>query len=396
MLLRTTTTTRAMVSAFGTMLFLATGVGCGGTPTPPNDGSTGNDGSVQMMDGSSTPDASGDGGGGGSMDCASIAQRTCARAQNCTPLVFERTYESMALCVAAVTQSCALNVASPLPEDNGVVDAAACETALDSCPAYLNSIASAAGSMLPPSCEHRRGSRSSAMSGMGRSCGADFMCVAGEYCYGVTQAPVCQNGSCGTPDRLMTGFNTCNMATRDPCDVNNNQRCTRLFDMAQANRISTDMNGSRYTCRQVTLGGVGASCAASTNMGCQPGLVCTAGFTCQPLLGQGMSCDGAAADQCDTRLGLSCQTVANSMSKTCRPTPFARIGAQCGMVTEGGVTENRQCASAVAFCNSAMPTVCEALKGMGDPCTTSPRDNCRAPFTCRGGTCQAPTAAMCN
>jgi hypothetical protein len=65
------------------------------------------------------------------------------------------------------------------------------------------------------------------------------------------------------------------------------------------------------------------------------------------------------------------------------------------MVTEGGVTELRQCAAAVAFCNSATPTVCEALKGMGDPCTSSPRDNCRAPFACRGGTCQPPAPVMC-
>jgi hypothetical protein len=386
--------TRITARALGAMLLFSAGVGCSPAPVPVGDG--GADGATSLPDASSPGDASSDGGGGGTMDCATIAQRTCARVQSCTPLVFERAYESMALCVSAVTQSCALNTASPLPQDNGVVDAAACEAALDSCPAYLNSLPSAGGSTVPAACEHRRGTRSSAMSGMGRSCGADFMCIAGEYCYGVTQAPVCQNGSCSTPDRLMTGFNTCNMAPRDPCDVNNNQRCTRVFDMAQANRISTDANGSRYTCRQVTLGGVGASCAATTNSQCMPGLVCTAGFTCQPLLGMGMSCDGPAADQCDTRLGLSCQTVPNSTSKTCRPTPFARIGAQCGSVTEGGVTEMRQCAAAVAFCNGATPTVCEALKGMGDPCTTSPRDNCRAPFSCRSGTCQAPAAPMCS
>ncbi|MEI8258697.1 MAG: hypothetical protein WCJ30_23740, partial [Deltaproteobacteria bacterium] len=165
---------------------------------------------------------------------------------------------------------------------------------------------------------------------------------------------------------------------------------------AQADRVSTDANGARYTCRQVTRGAVGDGCLAGTDRQCGPGLVCTAGFTCQPLLGMGMSCDGAAAAQCDTRLGLTCQPVTTgSASSTCRPAPFARVGAQCGTVTEGGVTETRLCASAVAFCNSATPTVCEALRNNGEPCATTPRDNCRAPFACRSGTCQPPVAATC-
>jgi hypothetical protein len=370
-------------------LVVALAAACGGPGGNDPDGSSNNpDGNTTGPDGSMTNP---DGGGPGRLDCATLAQRGCARLQSCTPLIFARTYQDMARCVAVQTESCT-GAGTALPEDNGVTDEAACQTALDSCTAYLASVGSPAA--IPAPCVHRRGTRSSLQGGAGRSCGVDFQCVAGEYCYGAT-LPMCADGSCSRPDRLESGLNTCQTAPRDPCDTDMNQRCTRLFDAARPDRISTDTRGSGYTCRATVYGTTGATCAATTNMQCAAGFVCGPSFTCQPLLGMGEACDGTNMNRCDTRLGLSCQLVPSTTSRTCRPAPFAQIGAQCGNVTEGGVTENRQCASAVAFCNSATPSVCEALRGMGEPCTTSPRNNCRAPYACMGGTCQSPAAPMC-
>ncbi len=164
------------------------------------------------------------------------------------------------------------------------------------------------------------------------------MCVTGEYCFDATQDPVCQDGTCSAPARLMADLDTCNVAWRDPCDIDRNQRCTRGFDPTQSSGVSI---GANYTCRQVTFGGVGAGCSPTTSAQCMPGLLCSRRLTCQPPLGQDMACDDTD-DLCDGRLALTCRATPNSATKTCRPAPFARIGERCGSVTEGGVTEIRR------------------------------------------------------
>src|SRR5262245_59209013 len=74
-------------------LAVALAAACGGTNGTDPDGTVTNpDGGMTGPDGTTNPDGSGP----GRLDCATLAQRGCARLQSCTPLVFTRTYQDMA------------------------------------------------------------------------------------------------------------------------------------------------------------------------------------------------------------------------------------------------------------------------------------------------------------
>jgi hypothetical protein len=329
----------------------------------------------------------------GTVNCSSQATTYCQLFNQCDPTGFIAAYDNEATCERVYAAGCG---AAPIPDTNGVHDAAACfasETA--NCTAFL---AQRDPAYVPPtSCQANPGSLADQ-----DACGYSAQCPAGDWCnpFSDTHPPMCmdytcagftQSGQdCGNSDESAPDYNY-------PCDPTAGQACTKPFDPTNG----LDPNASQWTCATVTRGQAGASCFPGSTMQCDVGFACNSSSKkCVAYFAEGTPCTTSTAYLCDLRLGLTCQDDGSGTgSMACLGSQYVTVasGSQCGAVPNSGGTGTHQVScSAYAYCGGPAPTVCLARRQAGQGCTASP-DNCEPGLMCgNSGTCQTPPAGNCN
>jgi hypothetical protein len=300
----------------------------------------------------------------------------------CDPLGLKFVAGDLATCKANVDAACAAAAASPIPGYNGVVDPAACKTALtSSCDSYFETSAHSG-----PACYPKPGSIADGMVG----CGFDVQCVAGDYCdlsSATFMDPRCFKGKCAG---LVPSGSPCDPAAPTPdCDVRAGFRCVPT---ANGMPIMSDNNP---ICQVLTFGDAAAPCLLGTNKECKEAFYCGPNHTCVPKLGAGSSCGAAANNaECDNRISLECVIPMGGTTPACTPIVVVPSGSQCGLVN--GQVHHCQ---GDLYCDTTglPPHTCKPRVALGNGCVTSIANECMPGLVCSAmtGTCSPPLAAVC-
>jgi hypothetical protein len=298
--------------------------------------------------------------------CADLAGVQCAKRMTCSNGGnVQRTFGTMATCVARETTACMNGLAAPQSGNSPTtVEACVAAYATYSCADFFDNV--------PPSSCVPKGARAD-----GQPCTFNAQC-AGGFCSG-NKTAVC--GTCAAPP-----------AAGSSCASSNcwrGQGCVAATQLCEPNGT---LNGS---CDANDPCGNGLSCVGAVVATSTPG-------TCSTAVGQLGSACGGTLPGCYGTLGLFCGGAAGA--RTCMAITFVGDGMACGNLS---TTSRAQCIAGDCYTTAGLAGanevgLCKADAADGAACDTVLGPGCAVPARCvttgtgSAGTCTLPTGAACG
>jgi hypothetical protein len=187
-----------------------------------------------------------------------------------------------------------------------------------------------------------------------------------------------QNGS-GCTDDAQCGSSNCKRVVSQLCGI-----CGAFVPAGGDCSVDVDKCAPGLDCNNdgICVAPVGAGMPCSDGKPCKIGLYCKAGVCAAQSAMVGAAC---TPDSCDGLKGLGC----GEASKKCEMIMLAKAGQPCG----DGAPDFCEAGSVCAV-DAAGKGVCSTVVKDGELCDAN--KSCLSPAECIDGTCQIPSAMVCN